>query len=169
MKVRPAARKISFRRPRMSPIQEQERAPKRAPMVKVATTAPCLVELLLFSAPVVSMVLISGKWSFQSRRERRPPTPDWLYPNSTKAGRTTSKSCAVWRVFPVSPMVTEEGGRDSEEKKELRKRNGMEGSSLLVLQDPSPQYLQCGCHHGVTPVNAIFNHFRLHLGVNHRR
>jgi hypothetical protein len=110
-RVRKAAPKMSFRRPRMSPIHEQDRAPKRAPMVKVATTAPCLVELLLFSAPVVSIVLISGKWSFQSRSDRRPPTPDWLYPNSTKAGRTTSKSCAVWRVLPLSPMVKIDRGK----------------------------------------------------------
>lgn len=72
MRVRRAAKKIVFLRPRTSPIHEQAREPKRAPIVKVATTAPCTVDLWLFSAPLASMVLISGKWSFQSRSDRSP-------------------------------------------------------------------------------------------------
>ena len=105
MRVQIAPMKITLRRPSKSPTQEQERAPKRAPMVKEATTAPCLVECSLFTAPLKWVVSISGKCLFQSLRDSKPPTPDWLYPKRTKAGKTTSKSWLIWRDFPVRPMV----------------------------------------------------------------
>lgn len=57
-RVRHAARKIIFRRPRTSPNLEQERAPRSAPIVNIATTAPWIVFLWVLTAPVVVTVSI---------------------------------------------------------------------------------------------------------------
>jgi hypothetical protein len=160
-KVNAAATKMIFRRPSISPTQVHNKAPKRAPIVKVATTAPWTVDLWFFSAPLASMVLIAGKWSFQSRSDSRPPTPDWLYPNNTNAGKTTSNSWAIWSVLPESPMIKfgqerrcspcpVKGGVKmltvmGDEKTPEEKTNMRWGIALCRLFFLTPQYLRVVC------------------------